>query len=184
MHGFVLGRYRKLIEQSGQMALCILETLQLHGEVGALSLELQVCGVISEGLLVNEEDSLKPVAGRILLIHQPRVPRPGGPIVAVDTQELAQRLLRFLQLLAGLGAASTVEQRRGVPPDLGLVDDVDPTAEHRCNRKQDSQKGEIKLSHRSSHGSVRKVEARAPPAANLDRGNETHRLHNINFIFS
>ncbi len=62
-------------------------------------------------------------------------------------QVLGQRLLGFFQVIAGLGAASTVGPGRRLPVDLRLVHEVHAPAEHGHDREQDRQKNQVESSH-------------------------------------
>ena len=98
--------------------------LQLQGQVGTLALELGIARSGPEGLFVDQVDLRAPAALRGPLVDDPGVPRPGGTVLAIDTQVLAQRFGGLTKVLVGLGAAGAVQQCRRVPPDLIGVDEV------------------------------------------------------------
>jgi len=97
-------------QQVLQVALGVLVPPHLQGQLGAATLELQVAGARSEGSLEQQEDPLTLRAIRVLLLHDPGVPRPGGPILGPEVQKPLQRVGGLDQVLVGLGAASTVQE--------------------------------------------------------------------------
>ena len=141
--------FRGHLEQLRQMALGIAvpSQLQVVARSGALQLEIRVAGVILESLFVHEEDlfATKPVA--VSLFDDLRETFPCGPILAPQTEVLAQRLLGLFQVVAGLGAVKTAQQGRRVPPDLHAVHEVHTPAEHGHGREQDRQKYQVESSH-------------------------------------
>ena len=109
----------------------------LAGEVSTTANELEIAGVMAEGLLVDQKDPLKLPPIRNSLAHDPRIPLPGRPILETELEVLAQRLLGLFRIIAVLGAASTVQYGRSVPPDLDAMHNVHDNPKHNGDRNQE-----------------------------------------------
>lgn len=66
--------------------------LQFQGQVGTLAFELGIAGIEPEGLFVAQVDLRAATTLRGPLVDDPGVPHPGGTVLAIDCQVLAQRL--------------------------------------------------------------------------------------------
>ena len=71
---------------SASKSLGVAEASQLHGQVGTAAFELAVTGVMTERLLMDQEHTFDPPATRVLLVHDPGIPRPGRPVVRAEAQ--------------------------------------------------------------------------------------------------
>jgi len=98
-------------------------------------------------LLIEHEDPLALKVIRVLLLHDPGVPRPRGTILGPDVQIALERVGGLAHVLAGLGAAGTVQKGPRVPPDLDPVYQVQTAGAHRDDREQDRHENQVEPSH-------------------------------------
>ena len=103
------------LQKIRQVALGVAEASEFEGELGGPALERRVLRVMAESLLVDQEDLVAMPAIGVSLIDDAGVPFPGGRVVTPDIQVLTEGLLGLVQIARGLGAASAVEQGRGIP---------------------------------------------------------------------
>jgi hypothetical protein len=150
------------LEQAGQVPLGITVPLELKGQVGAATFEFRVTRVMSQGLLARQKHLFTTLPPRVSLINKLSVPLPRRPVTGPETEVLTQHFIGRFQIIGGLGATGTVEQGRGIPPDLNAVHKVDASTEHGHAHKQDCQKYQVESSHRPD--SI-KWESHGPPSA-------------------
>ena len=145
-HGVALRTPRQFLDQACQAAprvvvQCglLLAPCPLQGQVGATTLQLQIRRVMPEGLLVDQQHLIPLQAIRCVLIDDPGVPLPRGPIVAFDVQVLAERLFGFFQVVGRLGSAGSKQQGRRIPTDSEFVPEMHAPAQNARDHEQDCQ---------------------------------------------